>query len=50
MGSLLVVHAPIVLDDDARFGDRKEDFGRQTLVSKTAMKAFDEAICHGLPG
>ena len=44
MGSLLVVHAPIVLDDDASFGDRKEDFGRQTLVSETAMKAFDEAI------
>lgn len=44
MGSLLVVHAPIVLDDDVGFGDRKEDFGCQTLVSETAMKAFDEAI------
>ena len=44
MGSLLVVHAPIVLHDDAGFGDRKEDFWRKTLGSKTAMKTFDDAI------
>ena len=44
MGPLLVVQAPIVLHDDAGFGDRKEDFWRKTLSSKTAMKTFDEAI------
>ena len=44
MGSLLVVQAPIVLHDDASFGDGKEDFWRKTFVSKTAMKTFDDAI------
>ena len=44
MGSLLVVQAPIVLHDDASFGDEKEDFWRKTFVSKTAMKTFDDAI------
>ena len=44
MGPLLVVQAPIVLDDDAGFGDGKEDFWRKTFGSKTAMKTFDDAI------
>lgn len=44
MGLLLVVHTPIVLDDDPSFGEQKENFWRKTLISKTAMNAFDEAI------
>ena len=33
MGSLLVVQAPIVLHDDAGFGDGKEDSWRKTFGS-----------------
>jgi hypothetical protein len=44
MGSILVVPASIVLHDDAGFGDGKEDFLIETLVSEAAMKTFDKSI------
>ena len=43
------IQAPIVFHDDASFGDEKEDFLVKTLVSKTAMKTFDEAILPRAP-
>jgi len=47
MRSLAIILASKVLDDDLGFGDRKEDFWVKALVSKAAMKAFDESV---LPG
>ena len=44
MGSILVVPASIVLHDDAGFGDGKEDFLIETLVSEAAMKTLDKSI------
>ena len=43
MGSFFIVKAPIVLPDDAGFGDGKEDFLVQAFVAKTAMKTFNES-------
>jgi hypothetical protein len=47
MGSFSIVKASIVFDDDAGFGDGKEDFLIQALVSKSTMETFNEWI---LPG
>ena len=49
MGSFLVVQTSIVLHNDAGFGDGKEDFLVQALVSKAAMKSFDESILPWAP-
>jgi hypothetical protein len=48
MRSFSIVKASIVFDDDdAGFGDGKEDFLVKALVSKAAMETFNESV---LPG
>ena len=47
MRSFSIVKASIVFNDDAGFGDRKEDFLVQALVSKAAMETFNKSV---LPG
>ena len=47
MRSFSVIKASIVFNDDAGFGDRKEDFLVQALVSKAAMETFNKSV---LPG
>jgi len=47
MGSLAIILASKVLNNDLGFGDGKEDFLIKALVPKAAMKTFNESI---LPG
>jgi hypothetical protein len=47
MGSFSVVKASIVSDDDAGFGNRKEDFLVEALVPKATMDTLNKSI---LPG
>ena len=44
VGSLPIIKKPIVFDDHAGFGNGKEGFLVETLLSKAAMKTFDKAI------
>jgi hypothetical protein len=47
MGSFFIIKASIVFDNDASFGDRKEDFLVQAFVSKLAMKTFNKSVLLG---
>ena len=47
MGSFSIVKASIVFDDDAGFGNRKEDFLVEALVPKATMDTLNKSI---LPG
>jgi hypothetical protein len=47
MGSFFIITASIVFDNDASFGDRKEDLLVQAFVSKLAMKTFNKSVLLG---
>lgn len=47
MRSFSIIKASIVFNDDAGFGNGKEDFLIEALVSKAAMETFNKSV---LPG
>lgn len=47
MGRLPFIKTPIVFDEDARFGHRKEQLSIETLLAEAAMKTLNTSI---LPG
>ena len=50
MGTIPVIKASIVFDNDARFSHRKEQLSIETLLAKAAMKLSMNPFCQGLPG
>ena len=50
MGSFFIVKTSIVFNDDAGFGNRKEDFLVEALVPEATMEPFNKSILPGTAG